>query len=188
MKKLLSLIMIVSAVAFTNSTHAQSKIKLGHLDFATLYSMMPGLDSVKKVFNDYNKSVQEQYSAMQSELENKYNDYVAKMDGMSPIIKSTKEAEIQDLKDRMDQFETSATQDLQDKETELTTPIIEKAKKAVEEVAKENGYTYIFNSTEGLILYATPSDDVMDMVKAKLKITKPTPKKTPNEQDLINPN
>ena len=96
---------------------------------------------------------------------------------MSPIIRSTKEAEINDLKDRMDAFEQTATQDLQNKESELTEPIISKARDAVEAVAKENGYTYVFNSTEGLLLYAQPSDDIMDMVKAKLKITKPTPKK-----------
>jgi outer membrane protein len=79
----------------------------------------------------------------------------------------------------MDSFEVTATQDLQQKEVELTSPIIEKARNAVEAVAKENGYSYIFNSTEGLLLYAQPSDDVMDMVKAKLGITKPTPAKSP---------
>ncbi len=80
---------------------------------------------------------------------------------------------------RMEQFEQTATQDLQNKELELTTPIIEKAKDAVEAVAKENGYTYMFNSTEGLLLYAEPSDNIMDMVKAKLGITMLTPVKKP---------
>jgi outer membrane protein len=80
----------------------------------------------------------------------------------------------------MEQFEQTATEDLQNKELELTTPIIEKAKAAVEKVAEENGYTYIFNSTEGLLLYALPSDNVMTMVKAKLGITMPTPVKKTN--------
>ena len=153
MKKIISLIVVLSGILLVTPTQAQSKIKLGHVDFATLYSMMPGLDSVKKVFDDYNKSIQEQYAAMQTELENKFSDYQANLNSMT------------------------ATQDLQNKESELTEPIISKARDAVEAVAKENGYTYVFNSTEGLLLYAQPSDDIMDMVKAKLKITKPTPKK-----------
>ena len=179
MKKFAVLLIITLGLilANTSETRAQAKIKLGHVDFATLYSMMPGLDSVKGVFEEYNKGVQEQFNAMQTELENKYNDYVAKMETMSDIIRSTKEAEINDLKERMDQFEATATQDLQNKEMELTAPIIEKARAAVETVAKEGGYTYIFNSTEGLLLYAEPTDDVMDKVKAKLGITKPTPDK-----------
>ncbi len=177
MKKLIALFVLAATLFISTGTQAQSKVKLGHIDFATLYSMMPGLDSVKKVFEDYNKGIQEQYAAMQTELENKFMDYQSKMGTMSPIIQQTKEAEINDLRDRMSEFEQTATQDLQNKELELTSPIIEKARKAVEDVAKANGYTYIFNSTEGLLLYATPSDDVMDMVKAKLNITKPTPKK-----------
>ena len=112
---------------------------------------------------------------MQTELENKFMDYQANAEGMSAIIKQTKEAEMNDLRERLDAFEAQATQDLQNKELELTSPIIEKARKAVEEVANENGYTYIFNSTEGLLLYAEPGDDIMDLVKAKLEITQPPP-------------
>ncbi len=179
MKKFAVLLVLALGLIFTGISQgqAQTKTKLGHIDFATLYSMMPGLDSVKKEFEAYNKGVQEQFNAMQTELENKYNDYVANMETMSNIIRSTKEAEINDLKERMDAFEVSATQDLQEKEMELTAPIIEKARKAVEDVAKENAYTYIFNSTEGLLLYAEPTDDIMNKVKAKLGITKPTPEK-----------
>ena len=171
MKKFISVIVVLFIITGTSNSFAQSNIKLGHLDFAALYSLMPGLDSVKTIFEDYNKSVQEQYAAMQTELENKFMDYQANVDGMSEIIRATKEAEINDLKERMDAFETQATQDLQNKEMELTSPIIEKARKAVEEVAKEQGYTYVFNSAEGLLLYATPSDDIIDLVKAKLRIT-----------------
>lgn len=170
MKKLVSVIVILFLFAGSSNSFAQSNIKLGHVDFAALYGMMPGLDSVKTVFETYNKSVQEQFAAMQTELENKFMDYQANVDGMSEIIRATKEAEINDLKERLDAFEAQATQDLQDKEMELTSPIIEQARKAVEDVAKENGYTYVFNSTEGLLLYATPSDDITEMVKTKLGI------------------
>ena len=186
MKKFIGLFVLAAVLFISTGTQAQSKLKLGHIDFATLYSMMPGLDSVKVVFEDYNKGIQEQYAAMQTELENKFMDYQSKLGTMSQIIQQTKEAEINDLRDRMTEFEQTASQDLQNKEMELTSPIIEKARKAVEDVAKENGYTYVFNSTEGLLLYATPSDDIMDMVKAKLKITKPTPKKGVSEDILPN--
>ncbi len=170
MKKVLSLVVVFIVLTCSSSSFAQTKIKLGHLDFSKLYSLMPGLDSVKVQFDKYNKTIQDQYASMQTELENKYMDYTANSDGMSAIIKQTKEAEINDLKSRLDAFEQKAQQDLQDKETELTSPIIEKAKKAVQDVAKENGYTYVFNSTEGLLLFAEPSDDITEMVKAKLGI------------------
>lgn len=170
MKKLISVLVVLFLFTGISNSFAQSDIKLGHVDFAALYGLMPGLDSVRVEFENYNKSVQEQFAAMQTELENKFMDYQANVEGMSEIIRATKEAEINDLKERLDAFEVQATQDLQNKEMELTSPIIEEARKAVEEVAKENGYTYVFNSTEGLLLYATPSDDISELVKKKLGI------------------
>lgn len=181
MKKFAILLLLAFVLMMSGNSYAQDNAKLGHVDFATLYGMMPGLDSVRILFEQYNQSVQEQFAAMQTELENKYNDYVANMETMSDIIRSTKEAEINDLRERMDNFEVTATQDLQQKEVELTAPIIEEARTAVADVAKENGYRYIFNSTEGLLLYAEPADDVMDLVKAKLGITQPTPEKPANQ-------
>lgn len=179
MKKLVSVLVLTVTVFLATSAVAQTKSKFGHLDFAKLYSMMPELDSVKSVFDAYNKSIQEQYTVMQTELENKFMDYQANAASMSEIIRQTKEAEINDIKERMDAFEGKATQDLQAKEAELTAPIIERAKKAVQEVAKENGFTYIFNSSEGLLLYSEPSDDVSELVKTKLGIkdVPVTPKK-----------
>ena len=45
---------------------------------------------------------------------------------------------------------------------------IDKAKKAIEDVAKENNYNYVFDSGVGVLLYQRDSDDIMPMVKKKL--------------------
>jgi outer membrane protein len=44
----------------------------------------------------------------------------------------------------------------------------ESRKKSVEEVAKENGYKYVIDSSQGTLLYSEPADDVMPLVKKKL--------------------
>jgi outer membrane protein len=89
---------------------------------------------------------------------------------MSAIIKQTKEKEIADLQSRMEAFQQSAQQDISDQETKLTTPFIEKAKKAIQDVAKENGFTYIFNNVEGFLLYNEGGEDIMPLVKKKMGI------------------
>ncbi|MDO9511645.1 MAG: OmpH family outer membrane protein [Bacteroidales bacterium] len=167
MKHLTKVLFIVAAILFTTNVSAQ---KFGHVDFAKLYQSMPGLDSVQKQYRKYAEGLKKQMDVMQGEFENKFADYNANVTSMSAIIKQTKEKELQDLQSRIESFNSSASQDLQAKEAELTTPLIDRAKKAVQEVAKENGYTYIFNSAEGLLLYATPSDDVILLAKKKLNI------------------
>lgn len=169
MKNLFRTFILFSVILMTNMTYAQTE-KFGHLDFAELYTAMPGLDSVRALYEEYALSVQNQFNAMQTELESKVIDYQSNQASMSSIIRQTKEKEIQDLQGRMEAFQISAQQDLQGKEAELTEPIIEEAEAAVKEVAKENGYTYIFNTSGGMVLFADPGDNVIDMVKAKLGI------------------
>jgi Outer membrane protein len=174
MKNLFKTLIVVICFIFSVSASAQTNSKIGHLDFAKLYSMMPGMDSIQKVFANYQQTIKGQYEAMQTELEGKYSDYQTNAATMSAIIKQTKEKEIQDLQDRMQAFQQNAQQDLQAKETELTTPIIEKAKKGVRDIAKENGYTYILNSGDNgvTILYtAENSDNILPLVMKKLGIS-----------------
>ncbi|NCC72430.1 MAG: OmpH family outer membrane protein [Sphingobacteriia bacterium] len=170
MSKIGKFLAAIAFLAVTFAGYAQSPLKFGHVDFAKLYSEMPGQDSIKKEYETYAQGLQNQMTTMQAELENKYLDYQANQATWSNIIRQTKEKEIQDIQGRLEEFNTQAQQDLRDKEDALTAPLIEKARKAVEDVARENGYTYVFNSTEGLLLYAAPSDDIMPLVKKKLGI------------------
>ena len=57
---------------------------------------------------------------------------------------------------------------MQDRETELLKPLIDRAKKAIEDVAREGGYTYILDAGSTTVLYSQDSDDIMPQVKKKL--------------------
>ncbi|PKP04011.1 MAG: molecular chaperone Skp [Bacteroidetes bacterium HGW-Bacteroidetes-9] len=170
MKNILKFFLILAIAVSAMQVSAQKAQKLGHIDFAKLYELMPGQDSIKKAFSTYQESLQKQFVAMQGEYETKLTDYQNNQASMSNIIKQTKEKEILDLQRRIQDFQQTAQEDLQDKEAELTAPIIDKARNAVKEVAKENAYTYIFNSTEGLLLYTESGDDIMPLVKKKLNL------------------
>ncbi len=169
MKKRIIILLALALFLGANS-FAQNKIKLGHIDSMELLKQMPGRDSAQKILENYSKTLEKQVTAMQTELENKYNDYVANQATMSQLIQQTKMKELQDLQARIEAFQTSAQKDLQDKEKELIQPIIDKAKKGIEETAKENGYTYVFDSSVGVLLYFENSDDIMSLVKKKLNI------------------
>ncbi|MDD2413171.1 MAG: OmpH family outer membrane protein [Bacteroidales bacterium] len=165
-------IIIAVALAFFASLNSfgQAKIKLGHIDSMELLQSMPGRDSAEKVLQAHASTLEKQILAMQSELENKYNTFVSEQATMSQLIQQTKTKELQDLQARIEAFQQSAQKDLQEKEKELVQPIIDKAKKAIEDVGKENAYTYIFDSSMGVLLYDEAGDDIMLLVKKKLGI------------------
>ncbi len=170
MKNLLKVLAIVVLIAVAATTNAQKATKIGHIDFGKLLEQMPGQDTVKVVMEKYVQELQGQLQSMQSELELKGTDYQKNSTSMSSIIKATKEKEITDLQGRIEAFQQVAQQDIQAKQSELVKPFVEKAKKAIGDVAKEGGYSYIMNAVEDLILYSDGGDDVMPLVKKKLGI------------------
>jgi len=170
MKQIVNIIVVLVFLCYSAGLNAQSKAKFGHIDSNELLQAMPGKDSAQAKLKEYTKTIEEQFQGMQTELETKYQDFLAKESTMTDLIKQTKTKELQEMQARIDEFQTSAQKDLQNKEAELLTPIIDKAKKAIEDVAKEGGYTYVFDSGVGVLLYSEPSDDILPLVKKKLGI------------------
>ena len=169
MKKILTLL-FVAIVACSGSAMAQKTIKLGHINSNELMQIMPGRDSAQAVLQKEMEDLESTLKSMSSELETRYNDYLAKQDAMSDLIKQTKQRELQDMQARAQEFQKNAEQQLQDRQAELLKPIIDRARKAIEEVAKENGYTYVFDSGVGTLLHSPESEDLMPLVKKKLGI------------------
>lgn len=159
---------LLAMLAFCGTSYAQKNIKLGHINSTELMQIMPGRDSAESQFKNEVDVMEAQLKAMTDELEKKYNEYQQKEAQYSDLIKQTKQKELQDMNARIQQFQQEAQNSLQAKQQELMQPIIDKAKKAIEDVAKENGYTYIFDSGVGALLYHQDSDDLMPQVKKKL--------------------
>ena len=168
MKKSLRFIAVLLILGLTIPATAQTNAKFGYIDSNELIELMPGKDSVEAQLAEYQKNLERQIEDMIVEYQNKVQDYQANLATMSNIIKQTKEKEITDLEQRIQTFQQNAELDFQNKQAELYNPLIEKAKKAISEVAEENGYTYIFDAGVGILLYYEKGDNILPMVRAKL--------------------
>ena len=89
---------------------------------------------------------------------------------MTDITKETRIKEITDLETRIREYEAKAQEDLQKKQVELISPVFEKAQSAIDAVAKESGFTYVFDTSKGVVLFANDSEDILTLVKKKLGI------------------
>lgn len=169
MRKAFKFVAILLLVISTSTIFAQSKIKLGHIDSNELLKMMPGRDSALAKYSEYGKTLESTLATMKNEFDTKYKDFADNQATMSELIQKTKTKELQDLQGRIEDFKASAQKSLSDKENELLSPIINKAKKAIEEVAKENSFTYVFDTGSGVFLYSD-GEDILPLVKKKLNI------------------
>lgn len=167
MKKTLVLF-FVAMFAIGTSAFAQKTMKFGHINSSDLMQIMPGRDSAQTAFQSEVTELEGALTAMQEELQKKYAEYQERREQMTDLIRSTKEQELNDLSQRIQTYQQNAQQKLEEKQKELLQPIIDRAKQAIADVAKENGYSYVFDTSAGALLYQPESDDIMALVKKKL--------------------
>ena len=118
--KRIAKLLLVSCLLLSGTINAQSKLKVGHVDSNKLLSIMPERNQVQATLETNAKEIENILAEMQDEFERKYQDYLSKQDSLTPLIKQTKEAELQDLQQRIQTFQVSAQQDYQAKEARVT--------------------------------------------------------------------
>jgi len=165
MKKITFLVLIS---LITLSTFSQNKF--GYIDSQELLMLMPERKNAESEVQNFAKSLESQLAAMTAEYQESVQDYQTNEASYTDLIKQDKIAEITGLEQRIQAFQQNAQQSLQKKEQELLEPILSKARSAIEEVATEGNFTYIFDKSVGSILYAKESENVLSLVKKKLKL------------------
>ena len=167
MRNILKVIVLFVAL-FAGSVSAQT-YKFGHIDFQQLLQVMPERDAATKALQKHATELENQLTNMQKEYQTKVQAYIAQRDSLSEAVRSAKENDLQDLQQRIQNFQAVAQQDLQKKQDEQFQPIIKKARAAVDEVAKEEGLIYVFD-VNNLLYHSAQSEDILPLVKKKLGI------------------
>jgi len=161
-------IALVLLCALPFSLMAQ-EVKLGHVNSQEILTLMPERAVIEKTINDLQSQWEKELVKMREEYYAKVKEFQDKQATMPESIKSARQGEISEIEQRISTFNQTATTDLQKKQQELFTPVIDKVKKAINEVGSENGYLYIFDLSTQSIIYQSPkSNDVTPQVKKKL--------------------
>ncbi|MEZ5105962.1 MAG: OmpH family outer membrane protein [Draconibacterium sp.] len=170
MRNLMKLSAVLLMVVMAVTVKAQT-LKFGHIDMQALISVMPERATAETQFNAFQSELEEVLGEMQKELQTKMTEFEGLGEAASEIKRNAKVQEIQDLQQRIQNYQVTAQQQLQQKQTDLLQPVFDKAEKAIADVAKENGLIYVFDIGPKVILYqSSQSTDVMPMVKKKLGI------------------
>lgn len=162
-----SMLFTIAFAALSVSVQAQ---KFGFINSQELIGQLPEVKEANAKIETLKKQLQKKGQDMIADLQNKYAGLQKKQtEGLLSRIEIEKEAAL--LKEeevKLGTFEQTSQEKIYKKSEELLTPIQLKINNAIQEVAQDNGYTYIFDTSLGLVLYADPGTDVSALVKAKL--------------------
>ena len=149
---------------------AQTNSKFGHVDSKSLHQLMPETAKAEKDM----QLLQTQLEGRLKELTDGYQLEIAKFQALPS---ETPVSTVNDMRDgimgiekRIQDFQVNAEQDMVTKREQLLTPIVTKLQDAINAVGEENGFTYVFDSSTGAIVYQG-GEDIAPLVKTKLGIT-----------------
>jgi len=110
---------------------------------------------------------------MAARFQEDYSSFVKEVQSgnLSPAQQKERQEYLEKEQQEIVAYEQEIVQLVDQKRQQLLAPILERAEKAINEVAVENGYEAVFDtSTFNAILYTMDSDDLMQQVKRKLGI------------------
>jgi outer membrane protein len=164
MKKILVMLMMLAPMA----AFAQ---KFGHINSQALLESLPEAIKAQSELEAQGKIFENELKAMQDELQRKAEDYDKNKSTMNATKQAETEQTLQDLYAKIQQAAQDNQQKFNQMQQEKLGPIIEKVRKAVEDVAKAGNYVYIMEQSAGQPIYVNTaiSEDITAKVKAQLK-------------------
>ena len=164
MKKILT-IAVCAMLAITASAQ-----KFGNINMSEVFEAMPEKAQVQKDMEALQAKYETELSKMGDEYQKKVSDYLAEQEGLEKNIAEARAQEIDQLQQRIQNFREMAAKDLQNQQQAKVAPIIEKINKAIQAVGEKEGFTYIYDVSQGNIVYFSPTQciDVLPLVKKEL--------------------
>jgi outer membrane protein len=173
MRKLVTLF-VLSLGFFAAQAQTAPSTKIGFADVDYIFTQMPEAKQVEAELKSTQTMLQNQITSKQQEFQRKVKEYNDNLPTMLDAVRANTERELGQLQENLQKLQQDAQTTIQNKQGQLMEPVYKKVSKAIEEVAKENTFTYILTSQIGgldVILYADEKMDVSDLVLKKLGVT-----------------
>lgn len=167
MKRILTIAMVALGLLVANSS-LQAQTKIAHINTGDLFQVLPEAKKADSALKAYQQILQKNGEDYQTELEEKAKKFNQDSAKMTAVVKEAERKKLQDLYQIVVNYQQTAQQQLEAKQQELMTPLQKRINDLVTQVAKEGGYTYVFDRQA--LLVAPDGDDLLPLIKKKLNL------------------
>lgn len=162
---------LIALVLFTGTTSfVNAQVKVAHIDTQALVESMPEMKSAQSSLEKIQKTYDTEIKAMAKEYETKIQQYDAEASTKTQEENAKRMQEVQTMQNNIGAYRQQAVQDLQKKEVDIYQPILEKARAAIQKVARAQGIQYVLDSATGNGVILADGKDLLADVKAELGI------------------
>lgn len=161
---------IFSAIIAMMTAFGVQAQKFAHLDFTELVRTMPEYKQAQEEMEKMRKEMEDELIELQTELREKAQKFEKEAPGYTELVRQRKIRELQEMQQKIQEYAEENQENLARRQQELLQPLTQKAQKAIEEVASKNGYTYVFDSSQGNgLLFFKNGEDILALVRRQLE-------------------
>ncbi len=157
------LLLFITIAISTFNANAQ---KIAHINYDSLLAKMPERKAAETIYQAYLDSIELKLKQMQTEIEIDYSQLNIEL-GNNKETTPEQNKKIKQLQERLEEineYRENVKDESKTKTTALLNPIIAKAKNAIAQVAKENNYNLVIDSSKDTYLYIQGIEDIMHLV------------------------
>lgn len=170
MKQFLTILLISAGIfGFSTTTNAQ---KIGYISADEIIQLMPEAATVQHQLDQYQQSLYQNAQDKQNAFNESLQKFVKDSSTMSASLKEVKRGDLQKQSQELAGEQQKIQNDFEQKRQELSAPIQKKLQNAIEEVAKENGFTYVMPREALIVMPST--NDLGPLVIKKLGLKQPS--------------
>jgi outer membrane protein len=164
---LISFVLIISSLTF-------GQLKIGYVDSDTIMENLPDAQDARQKLDAFIQEWQGELNKLESDWKSKYDDYEKRKLIMTDQTRVELEQELVKLEQQIAEYREKkfgTNGELFQKQDELMKPVQNRVFKAIEEIALEEDFDYVFDrSGDIMLLFAKEEHDITARVLESLKI------------------
>lgn len=163
MMKQLKTLFIATILFFSASQTAKAQTKIAHVDTNELITKMPAMIDAQKQLDALSKQYDSEFKTMADEYYAKLKKYDEEAATVTEKVNEDRAKEVQDMEKRIRDYRETAQKELQQKESDLAKPLMEKIKASIGKVGKAKGFNYVIDVNSAI--FADGTDLTSDVKK-----------------------
>ncbi len=148
-------IIIIAAMALVSLAATAQETKIAYVDFNEVIMLMPEMDAARATLEENEMTQNEILQSMYEEYQTKVQQYQQKAETWTAAIRQSKENELMEIQSRLEQTQQSFATEINQLQQELQAPIVEKAQKTVNDLAKAKGVAVVLEKSS--VIYIDPA-------------------------------
>ena len=149
--KQIKTLLIAALFAFGANQTISAQAKTAHVDVSEIMGKMPAMLDAQSQLEKLSTTYDSEYKKMIEEYQTKLKKYEAETTTVTDAVNTERAKEVQDMQKRITDFRDNAQKELQQKESDIVKPLMEKVRASIQKVGKAKGFQYVLDGSTLLL-------------------------------------